>query len=855
MNGKCWRLAPVALLGLLIIGSCKSSKDTAKGTEAEAAVTDEVAVEPEAVYPYRAARTRQWDLINTDLDVRFNWADRTMPGKAMLTLTPYFYTIDTLVLDAKGFKINSVGMRKDGRIVGLPYVYADDRLTIRLDRFYKKGEKVDVWVDYTSQPELREAGGSEAITSDKGLYFINPVGNEKNKPKQIWTQGETEASSVWFPTIDSPNENMTQQISITVDKSYRTLSNGLLKSSKDNGDGTRTDVWKQERPHAPYLAMMAIGDFSVVKDKWRNLDVDYYVEKEYEPHARRIFGHTPEMIEHFSKVLGYTYPWEKYAQVVVRDYVSGAMENTTAVIHGEFMQQTPREMVDKDYEDVISHELFHHWFGDVVTCESWSNLPLNESFATYGEYIWREYKYGRESADEHGQEQLGSYLAESKTKQVDLVRFHYDKQEDMFDSHSYAKGGRVLHMLRKTIGDSAFYQGLSLYLRTHQFKSVEMHQLRLAMEEVSGQDLNWFFDQWFFSKGHPILRFETGHDSNKGEAVVTVTQQQDLATTPLYTLKFAIDLYYLGQLHRKQVVLTDVQQTFRFKVPTRPDLINVDAEKMLLCVKNEKKTDAEWMFQFRNAPLFLDRSEALTALTQSRDSLAAATVLAALDDHNPSIRTQAIEGIRGAFNFTPNNVTNKLSSLAMNDPKAKVRGAALDFLAKYAADRADLPRLCERALKDSSYEVNGIALTALSRVDEAKALSLATGLEAEARGALISAIGGLYARKGGAEKLDFFRTAYPRIADPGQKYLFIQLMGKFFLKQDDAVRIQSLPTLRELALNEHAWYLRLSTLQVLSEMMMNAQGNQTLSEAIMRIVQEVKANETDENILNFLGGK
>jgi aminopeptidase N len=261
------------------------------------------------------------------------------------------------------------------------------------------------------------------------------------------------------------------------------------------------------------------------------------------------------------------------------------------------------------------------------------------------------------------------------------------------------------------------------------------------------------------------------------------------------------------------------------------------------------------MFQFRNAPLFLDRSEALTALTQSRDSLAAATVLAALDDHNPSIRTQAIEGIKGAFNFTPNNVTNKLSSLAVNDPKAMVRGAALDFLAKYAADRADLPRLCEKALKDSSYQVNGIALTALGRIDEAKALSLATGLEAEARGALISAIGGLYARKGGADKLDFFRTAYARIADPGQKYLFIQLMGKFVLKQDDAVRTRSLPTLRELALNESAWYLRLSTLQVLSEMMMNAQGNQALSEAIMKIVQEVKATETDENILNFLGGK
>ena len=185
---------------------------------------------------------------------------------------------------------------------------------------------------------------------------------------------------------------MTQEIKITVGSRYVTLSNGLLLSSKPNGDGTRTDYWKQTLPHAPYLAMMAIGEFAVVKDKWKGIDVDYYVEPAYEPHAKAIFGETPAMLDYYSDVLKLPYAWEKYSQVVVRDYVSGDMENTTATIHGEFLHRTDRELLDGDNERIIAHELFHHWFGDLVTCESWSNLPLNESFATYGEYMWLEHR-------------------------------------------------------------------------------------------------------------------------------------------------------------------------------------------------------------------------------------------------------------------------------------------------------------------------------------------------------------------------------------------------------------------------------------------------------------------------------
>src|SRR5690606_2136829 len=203
--------------------------------------------------------------------------------------------------------------------------------------------------------------GSAAITDAKGLYFINPKGEDKDKPIQVWTQGETEASSVWFPTIDKPNQKTTQEIALTVPDKFVSLSNGELVSQKKNNDGTRTDNYKLDKPHAPYLFFIGAGDFAVVKDSYKGKEVSYYVEKEYESVARQIFGMTPEMLGFFSKILNYEYPWNKYAQMTVRDYVSGAMENTTAVLHQESAQQDARELLDGNHwERVIAHEAIHH---------------------------------------------------------------------------------------------------------------------------------------------------------------------------------------------------------------------------------------------------------------------------------------------------------------------------------------------------------------------------------------------------------------------------------------------------------------------------------------------------------------
>jgi aminopeptidase N len=249
---------------------------------------------------YRATSTKINDLVHTKLDVKFDYDKSYLYGKAWITLKPHFYNTDSLMLDAKGMEIKEVSLLKGTATYKLKYDYDGMELRITLDKTYKQGETYTIYIDYVSKPNEVKVKGSAAINDAKGLYFINPKGEEKDKPIQIWTQGETEANSVWMPTIDKPNQKTTDEIYMTVPNKYVTLSNGLLISKKVNADGTRTDYWKMDLPHAPYLFFMGVGDFAIIKDSYKGKEVSYYVEKDQAPYARGVFGLTPEMIKFFS---------------------------------------------------------------------------------------------------------------------------------------------------------------------------------------------------------------------------------------------------------------------------------------------------------------------------------------------------------------------------------------------------------------------------------------------------------------------------------------------------------------------------------------------------------------------------
>ncbi len=659
---------------------------------------------------YRATPTRINNLVHTKLDVRFDYKNQFLNGKEWVTLQPHFYPTDSLRLDAKGMDIKQIALVNDQQLVPLKYTYDDNSLLIKLDRSYHSTEKYTIYLDYTAKPNLLKAQGSAAINDAKGLYFINPNERTPNKPRQIWTQGETEASSAWFPTIDRPNQKTTAEIAMTVLDNYVSLSNGALINQQKNNDGTRTDTWKMELPHAPYLFMMAVGDFKIYQDKYNNIPVDYYLEPKYAPYAKDIFGKTPAMMDFYGKTLGVPYPWNKYAQIVCRDYVSGAMENTTATLHGEHVQKTKRELLDDNEEGTIAHELFHQWFGDLVTAESWSNLTMNESFATFGEIIWHEHDGGKEKGDKSRFEKLQSYLKSSKNgNSPALARYYYHDKEDMFDNISYAKGSLILYALKEQMGDVAFYQSLKKYLTDNSFKTGEPQQLRLAMEDVTGKDWAPYFNQWYYKGGHPILKITSSTKNNT--LVLNIAQVQD-STVQTFQLPLAIDIYTKEGKVRKTVQLNERNTHLTIPLPNTLEFIDVDPEKTLVGEILMDKTEADYQYQYTQAPSFANRIAALLfALKNPKTTGGQQLLTQALSDKDTDLVAMAIQGTDLTNPTVQKSAEKIIAALAEQSPASVVRASAIRKLGQ--TKNKKYKNLLFKGINDQSYMVIASSIMAI----------------------------------------------------------------------------------------------------------------------------------------------
>ena len=718
---------------------------------------------------YRLTPEKGMSMVHTRLEVRFDYSKAQMAGKAWLTMSPHFYPTDSAILDAKGMLLHEVSLITGKERKKLSFDYADSMtLRIKLDRVYTQGEKPVIFIDYTARPNELKVKGSAAINDAKGLYFINPTGKDSTKPIQIWTQGETEATSAWCPTVDRPNQKMTQEISMTVPAKYVTLSNGLLVKQTTNKDGTRTDTWKMDLPHAPYLMFMGVGDYAIIRDKYKQIPVDYYVEKEYADVAKRIFGNTPEMIAFFEKILGTPYPWPKYAQITGQDYVSGAMENTTSTLHAAWAQQNARELTDgNQWEPVIAHELFHQWFGDLVTAESWSNLTVNESFADYSEYLWDEYKYGKDKADEGHLNAMQAYLSNPAEQSKHLARFYYRDKEDMFDLVSYQKGGRILHMLRYQLGDSAFFKGLQKYLAENRFKTAEAHQLRIALEEVSGRDLTPFFNQWYFNSGHPEVNIVYGQKD--GMDFVAFEQKQK---DRVFTLPIKIASYTgteKATLH--DVWLSSKTDTFYFENGGMQRYYEADADRITLWKKAETKTSEAWAAQYKRMGNYLSRREALSGI-MALDTLGENTrllMLSALADPYFGLRMYALRYFRqnGKQLKTPGD-WQKIESLARNEPDKPTMAMAMDVLSMKPGH--EHLSFFKQATRDSSYSVAGAALEALMQKDIEAASLLKGELEKDAEGRLLQALTVLEFASQPVELADSLIAAYKKM--PGMERFY-----------------------------------------------------------------------------------
>ena len=794
----------------------------------------------EEVQPYQEAATRSMDLLHMDLEIGFDWKSQQVIGKAKLRLTPYFYPQKIIVLDAQDFEFGRVARVQKGQLETLSYRYDEQELQVYLPEELVPGDTVELEINYVAFPERNSGEGSAAITDTKGLYFIDPLDTIPGKPTMIWTQGETQHSSKWFPTIDRPNERLTHDIWLTVPDSLVSISNGRLIQQQSLGNGMRKDHWKMDLPHAPYLVAIAVGDFAKVTASHGDLPLGYYVEKGFEKGAAKVFASTPEMIRYFETRLGVPFPWQKYDQIVVRDFVSGAMENTTASIFMEELLLDEREALDSEWDYIIAHELFHQWFGDLVTAESWSNLTLNEAFANYSEYLWNEKRYGQDQADLKLVVEKEGYFAEADTEPKELIRFHYADAEDLFDAHSYNKGGLVLHMLRRELGDAAFFKGLNLYLTQHAFQAVEAHDLRLAMERVSGRDLNWFFNQWFFAKGHPELEVAVDY-SQPENLLVRFSQVQDQLEYPIFQLPITLSWYEGTTRKTRTVRVTETEQEVALENGYPITLLYVNEGQEILMKGGQVLSNAQYLQQFKESQLGVARYEALDSLAarEAREELAEVLVLA-IKDSFAAVRERGLSLLQADLEWKEvlPGLEAEVYRLAEGDPQNKVRATALEVLTEWnpSAYRGAMMRLA----RDPSYLVAGAALMGLARMEEPKVdLSWMETFEGEANFRIVVALAEYYISNQVPNKGAWFEKNLAALSGEGL-YYFMGYYGSYFMEVGVENKESAIANLVAILEFNSKDYLRLGAFQTLLGFVTD--------EGVLAKLEEVAATEGSEEL-------
>ncbi|MBX8631744.1 MAG: HEAT repeat domain-containing protein [Thermoplasmata archaeon YP2-bin.285] len=471
-------------------------------------------------------------------------------------------TLEEIVLDAKEMEIEEVLCQ--GRQIS--YSYTGGAIHIPVKGI--EGRRLDISISYSCSPEA-------------GFYFVSPDESNPGKPWQAWSQGEDEYSGYWFPCFDYPNMKYTTEISVTADEQFTSVSNGkLMKVVDDRRNKKRTFVWFESVPHSTYLNSVAVGEFAVIEDRWKNIPVTYYVQKGREEEAKRSFGKTPKMIDFFSKLIGVDYPYEKYSQVAVSDFIWGGMENVSATTQTDETLHDARAENDFPSTGLVAHELAHQWWGDLLTAKDWSNIWLNEGFATYFDGLFREHDEGEDEFHVFLEQCAEAYFKEdAENYRRPIVQRSYLYPAELFDKTTYQKGALVLHMLRKELGDDVFFHSISNYCKTNMLKNVETADLIRAIEETSGRNLQWFFDQWVYGAGFPELavRIEWNGRESKVKLVVKQKQKTD-AITPVFRLSLPISIAF-GDGRREDHVL-DVrkeEESFEFKVDERPCFISIDA--------------------------------------------------------------------------------------------------------------------------------------------------------------------------------------------------------------------------------------------------------------------------------------
>ncbi len=546
------------------------------------------------------------------LDLALDIPHQSFQGTCTITLEPIRNDINHLLLDAVNLNITSV------QVDGTPqsFDYDSEQLHIQLRTPTKAGKEIKVAIAYgVEQPQ-------------RGLYFIKPDQHYPHKPTQVWTQGEDEDSRFWFPCFDYPGQLATSEIRVKVPKSLLAISNGELISTTEE-ENDKIYHWLQQQVHPTYLMTLAVGDFAEIQDKWQDKPVTYHVEKGREADARRSMGKTPQMMEFLSEKFGYPYPYPKYAQVCVDDFIFGGMENTSTTLLTDRCLLDERASLDNQRtESLVVHELAHQWFGDLVVIKHWSHAWIKEGMASYTEVFWTEQEYGKDDAAYYLLNEARSYLSEDSFRyRRPMVTHVYREAIELYDRHLYEKGACIYHMIRAELGDDLFWQAIQTFVQDNAHKTVETIDLLRAIEKATGRNLLFLFDQYVFRGGHPDYKVTYSWDADSQLAKVTVTQTQAKADkknseSELFELKIPIAFGYIGEdnnspeLNTLTVKIHEQGQSFYFPLEKKPDFISFDAGNNYLKTVSLEYPTPELKAQLKHDPDPISRIYAAQALAK-----------------------------------------------------------------------------------------------------------------------------------------------------------------------------------------------------------------------------------------------
>lgn len=831
---------------IAVITACGTKKKISQNSTGNSVsqTLESVTIKPKNPYPiFRTSANKIWDIKQSLLQVRFDIPQHKLLGIVTHTMLPYGLPSDTVTLDSKNLKIDSVELLlPNAIIIKTSFFQNQNKLSIPLPIVPKKEESFQLRIYYASTPDEVKEKGSAAIREAKGLYFINGNGKDSLKPIQIWTQGETEGNSCWFPTIDKPNHKSKFELQITVPNEYTTLSNGKLNYQLKNG-ANRTDTWIQDKPMSAYLVMMAIGKFAKTEVQQQPLLIDYYVEPNYKNSAKEIFARTPEMINFFSEKLGVPFPWAKYSQVVCKDYVSGAMENTSASLFGDFVQKHHEEMIDNPNDNIVAHELFHQWFGDLVTCESWSNLFLNEGFASYGEYLWSEHQGDEAATEKIGYGDLSRYLSFAENNDGPIVNYYYSDKEDMFNAITYRKGSRVLHLLRSELGDDIFFAGIKKYLNDYAYQAAEVHDLRKIFEEVSGKDLLPFFQQWVYGGGHPTLHLT--YDQTDSSALKIIYEQKN-DSAKLFKFPLSFRILQNGQATMYNKYISKISDTMRIDLQQKNTAIVIpDAQHNFIGRIIENKSSAAFEQAFNATNSYYEKAYILNALVKkdSASSLLDKVYLRAISTKEPLIKQLALQYIKQqGCTIDKNTAATKFSNIAMNDPNATNRRLAFDLLPMYKNDAS--VATCRIGLFDSSAQVIVAALNSLSAIDNSVAYAEISNLKNVRSGALLSSMANVLAKEAQLKDTTFFIKNIPANFGGDRNRILNAYVQHAWKIQDKANLLSAISTCQYYATQDQRKDIRTNAIKQLQSMYNTLEASGTDPMNLKNIIEQIKKDAT-----------